>query len=97
MRVTEDTQPSLLTVIMSRAFHVGCRGSVSSATVLKEDREQGWTTIGRIYICVAICYMLCSVSCIHAASDLDLFTDIGPVEAARRVREQIGDTPTIVR
>ena len=46
---------------MSRAFHVGCRGSVSSATVLKEDREQGWTTIGRIYICVAICYAPCRV------------------------------------
>ena len=25
-----------------------------------------------------------------------MFVDIGPVEAARRVREQIGDTPTIV-
>ena len=29
-------------------------------------------------------------------SDMDLFTDIGPVEAARRVREQIGDVATIV-
>ena len=28
--------------------------------------------------------------------DMDLFTDIGPVEAARRVREQIGDVATIV-
>ena len=27
---------------------------------------------------------------------MDLFTDIGPVEAARRVREQIGDVATIV-
>ena len=31
---------------MARAFHVGCRGSVSNPDVLKEDREQGWTTIG---------------------------------------------------
>ena len=58
---------------MTKAFHVGCRGSVSCQDVLVEDKEQGWTTI-----------------------DLDMFVDIGPVEAARRVREQIGDTPTIV-
>ena len=32
---------------MTRAFHVGCRGSVSSPAVLREDREQGWTTIGQ--------------------------------------------------
>ena len=32
---------------MGRAFHVGCRGSVKSPDVLREDREQGWTTIGR--------------------------------------------------
>ena len=31
---------------MDRAFHVGCRGSVKSPDVLREDREQGWTTIG---------------------------------------------------
>ena len=31
---------------MSRAFHVGCRGSVKSPEVLREDRDQGWTTIG---------------------------------------------------
>ena len=58
---------------MTKAFHVGCRGSVIGEDVLVEDRQQGWTTI-----------------------DLDMFVDIGPVEAARRVREQIGDTPTIV-
>ena len=29
-------------------------------------------------------------------SDMDLFTDIGPVEAARRVRDQIGNVATIV-
>ena len=52
---------------MSKAFHVGCRGSVISKDVLIEDKEQGWTTI-----------------------DLDMFVDIGPVEAARRVKEQIG-------
>ena len=27
---------------------------------------------------------------------MDLFTDIGPVEAARRVRDQIGNVATIV-
>ena len=32
---------------MDRAFHVGCRGSVKSPDVLREDREQGWTTIGQ--------------------------------------------------
>ena len=58
---------------MTKAFHVGCRGSVIGEDVLVEDKQQGWTTI-----------------------DLDMFVDIGPVEAARRVREQIGDTPTIV-
>ena len=58
---------------MTKAFHVGCRGSVKSKDKLVEDTEMGWTTI-----------------------DLDLFTDIGPVEAARRIKEQIGDTPTIV-
>ena len=52
---------------MTKAFHVGVRGSVIAERVLVEDREQGWTTI-----------------------DLDNFVDIGPVEAARRVREQIG-------
>ena len=52
---------------MSKAFHVGCRGSVTSKDVLIEDKEQGWTTI-----------------------DLDTFVDIGPVEAARRVKQQIG-------
>ena len=58
---------------MTKAFHVGCRGSVSSKDMLIEDREQGWTTI-----------------------DLDMFTDIGPVEAATMIKKQIGDTPTIV-
>ena len=58
---------------MTKAFHVGCRGSVKSKDMLIEDHEQGWTTI-----------------------DLDLFTDIGPVEVARRIKKQIGDTPTIV-
>ena len=52
---------------MTKAFHVGVRGSVIAERVLVEDREQGWTTI-----------------------NLDTFVDIGPVEAARRVREQIG-------
>ena len=33
---------------------------------------------------------------LYITSDMDLFTDIGPVEAARRVREQIGDVATIV-
>ena len=58
---------------MTKAFHVGCRGSVTGEDILVEDKQQGWTTI-----------------------DLDTFVDIGPVEAGRRVREQIGDTPTIV-
>ena len=53
---------------MTKAFHVGCRGSVSCLDVLVEDKEQGWTTI-----------------------DMDMFVDIGPVEAARRVMEQIGE------
>ena len=52
---------------MTKAIHVGCRGSVIAEQVLKDDHEQGWTTI-----------------------NLDTFVDIGPVEAARRVREQIG-------
>ena len=52
---------------MTKAFHVGCRGSLIAEKVLVEDREQGWTTI-----------------------NLDTFVDIGPVEAVRRVREQIG-------
>ena len=44
---------------MTKAFHVGCRGSVSCQDVLVEDKEQGWTTI-----------------------DMDMFVDIGPVEAS---------------
>ena len=58
---------------MTKAFHVGCRGSVTCEEMLEEDKQQGWTTI-----------------------DMDMFADIGPVEAGRRVRAQIGDTPTIV-
>ena len=30
---------------MKRAFHVGLRGSVSNKDIIKEDKEQGWTSI----------------------------------------------------
>ena len=39
---------------MDRAFHVGCRGSVKSPDVLKEDREQGWTTIGQHHMVITL-------------------------------------------
>ena len=29
---------------MKRAFHVGLRGSVTNKNIIKEDREQGWTS-----------------------------------------------------
>ena len=39
---------------MDRAFHVGCRGSVKSPDVLREDREQGWTTIGQHHMVITL-------------------------------------------
>ena len=95
MRLTEDTQPSPPNSSNEQGIPRGLPG-----LCVQCDCAEGGPGAGLdnhrsdIYLCS---HMLCSVSCIHAASDLDLFTDIGPVEAARRVREQIGYTPTIVR